>query len=121
MPALENSGALQKKFAISQYPRSSGTTMPKRDDIMGYTIRTMRFRYTEWIKNDFTTRQPYNPKDVIAAELYDYELDSRETKNLVNDRSKKSIVQDLQKELHLFFEQQKKKVEVYNSYSDLSN
>ena len=44
---------------------------------MGYSIRTSRYRYTEW--RDFRTL------DVVATELYDHRSDPRETNNVIND------------------------------------
>ena len=41
---------------------------------MGYSLRTERFRYTEW--RDFKTGK------VLARELYDHQNDSGETMNL---------------------------------------
>ncbi|MCY4204414.1 MAG: sulfatase [Bacteroidetes bacterium] len=42
-------------------------------NVMGYSIRTDRFRYTEWDSGN------------AGAELYDYEVDPMEIENLVND------------------------------------
>lgn len=112
LPALKNREMPLKKFAISQYPRSSGV-LPKRDDVMGYSLRTKRYRYTEWIKNDFTTKKQLNPQDIIASELYDYEKDPEETRNLVHDPEKEQLVDNLRGELHVFFEEQSKMVNKY--------
>ena len=43
---------------------------------MGYSIRTERFRYTEW--RDFAT------KEVKARELYDHQDDPGETRNVIS-------------------------------------
>jgi iduronate 2-sulfatase len=43
---------------------------------MGYSIRTERFRYTEW--RDFATRE------VKARELYDHQDDPGETRNVIS-------------------------------------
>ena len=63
-----------KTAAFSQYPRR------ENDAVMGYSIRTDRFRYTEWQENWKTDK----PK-VIARELYDHESDPRETVNIADD------------------------------------
>lgn len=66
-----------KPYAVSQYPRVNK---------MGYSIRTERYRYTIWVewKNKTT-----NVDNVYAEELYDYEKDPLETKNLINDNAYK--------------------------------
>jgi arylsulfatase A-like enzyme len=55
--------------ALSQYPRQGL-------EIMGYSIRTERYRYTQWI--DRTTHK------ILSHELYDYEVDPLETVSLAN-------------------------------------
>ena len=67
MPLVENPDRPWKKAAFSQYPRGK---------IMGYTIRTKRFRYTEW--RDRKTSK------VMARELYDHEKDPQENVNAVD-------------------------------------
>ena len=76
VPAINNPAAEVKEYAFSQYPREK--------DKMGYSIRTKRFRYTEWISNNFRTNLPYDSKLVVAREMYDYEKDPLETENILN-------------------------------------
>lgn len=73
--------------AISQYPRPTVNPTVKSDkprlkdiNIMGYTIRTKRFRYTEWISfnNTLFTR---NWKKKYGIELYDHLIDPDESRN----------------------------------------
>jgi hypothetical protein len=55
---------------------------------MGYSLRTDRYRYTEW--------QPRNdPNQVLARELYDHQSDPRETKNVADEADKAEVVKDL--------------------------
>ena len=54
---------------------------------MGYSIRTDRWRYTEW---DGGKR---------GAELYDEVADPQETRNLVADPQHRKVVDDLQRRL----------------------
>lgn len=66
--------------AVSQYMRNA-------DDgkVMGWAIRNDRFRYVEW--------RPITSKDlrytfsetVVGVELYDYQTDSNESRNLADD------------------------------------
>lgn len=75
VPAINHPEVQTKAYALSQYPRGNG--------IMGYSIRTPRFRYTEWISGNFRTNLAYDPKLVVACEMYDYEKDPLETENIL--------------------------------------
>jgi iduronate 2-sulfatase len=70
LPLLENPEAEFKTEAFSQYPRGK--------DLEGYSIRTERYRYTEWRKKEGDT-----PGDVIGRELYDHESNPSESENIV--------------------------------------
>lgn len=64
---LENPGRKWKAAAFSQYPRGG---------VMGYTMRTQRWRYTEWIarqSEELTARELYDHAggDVASANLAD--------------------------------------------------
>ena len=63
-PLLEDPKAAWDKPAFTQVWRGS---------FAGHSVRTERYRYTEWDGGK------------QGAELYDYDTDSQETKNLVND------------------------------------
>ncbi len=66
-PLLRNPDQQWKTAAFSQYPRGR--------NVMGYTMRTRRWRYTEWIDRRTDT--------AIARELYDHKYDRRENVNVV--------------------------------------
>jgi len=68
IPMLEASDAPWDHPAVSQVTRQSGSEM-----VMGYSLRTERYRYTIW------------GGGAEGEELYDYEQDPRELKNLAND------------------------------------
>ena len=65
MPLVTDPDRSWKKAAFSQYPRGR---------IMGYSLRTERFRYTEW--------QDRKTGKVMARELYDHEKDPAENTNV---------------------------------------
>lgn len=81
-----------KKAAFSQYPRPGmePTLKPNSDkprlkeiQIMGYTVRTKRFRYNAWI--------PFSPDNfkpkwetILAEELYDHKIDPGEAFNQIS-------------------------------------
>ncbi len=88
MPLLEDPDLPWKKAAFSQIPR------PYLSDHdwsqMGYTLRTERYRYTEWRNRDRT---------VHARELYDYELAPTETVNLAGRAEHAALVEGLSRQL----------------------
>ncbi len=83
-PLLSNPSQAWKKAAFSQYPR------PK--NLMGYAMRTERYRYVEWINR--TT------KNVEGRELYDHKKDPDENVNVANHPENRNIVAKLSKELN---------------------
>lgn len=68
-PLLENPSAKWDRPAVSQVARGRNNA---KKAMMGYSIRTERYRYTEW---------DGGAEDV---ELYDYQADPKEVKNLGN-------------------------------------
>ena len=65
VPLLEKPERPWKKCAFSQYPRGN---------VMGYAVRTDRFRYTEWKDRE--------SGEVKARELYDHQSDMQENVNV---------------------------------------
>jgi len=115
-----------KPYALSTFPRCAHVGMPQygargqkggadntcleveRTDFtwMGYTMRTARWRYTEWVGWNGTSLTPLWGQ-LKAAELYDHQLDvgawtdadKYENVNLVTT-TPKAVVQALSKQLH---------------------
>ncbi|XP_053600282.1 iduronate 2-sulfatase [Plodia interpunctella] len=92
-------------FAISQYPRpsvypkkTSDKPRLKKIKIMGYSIRTKRYRYTEWISFNSTlfTR---NWNITYGIELYDHMNDPEEHNNVYSISKYKAIASFLSKKL----------------------
>jgi iduronate 2-sulfatase len=74
-PLLTNPEQAWKRAAFSQYPRaSSGSRHRGHGAIMGYAVRTHRYRYVEW--------RDWESKQVVARELYDHDSDSHESRNV---------------------------------------
>ena len=82
-PLLANPDRPWKTAAFSQYPRKSG-----KKDLMGYTMRTDRYRYTKWVDRK-------NHSKVDAVELYDRQTDPQENTNIANQPANKEIVAKL--------------------------
>ena len=73
-PILENPGNAVRQFARSQYPRGS--------KVMGYALKTDRYRYVEWIEKPSGI--------VLAQELYDHFIDGQENVNQAGNPSYQS-------------------------------
>ena len=78
-------------YAVSQYPRGK--------DKMGYSIRSERYRYTEWHKGSYKSYKKYSDSNIVGRELYDYKKDPKETKNWVKEKEYKEVVADLKAKL----------------------
>lgn len=81
-PLLEKPEQAWKTAAFSQYLRPS----PGKVNIMGRSIRTDRWRYTEW----------RNPQDeLVGTELYDENADPQENASLAGDAAHAATAADL--------------------------
>lgn len=92
VPLLDNNSAttIDMDYAYHQYSRGKK---------MGYSVRTDRYRYTEWHDNDYRSYKTYDNENIAARELYDYQEDPLETKNLVKDSEYLSVVKELKAKL----------------------
>ncbi|MEA2710638.1 MAG: iduronate 2-sulfatase [Phycisphaerales bacterium] len=86
-PLLRDPSKTLKTAAFSQYPRQD-------DKIMGYSIRTIHYRYTEW-QADWKSDQP----NLVARELYDHQADPRETMNVVDQPQHAAAIKQLSQQL----------------------
>ena len=126
LPLLEDSQQPWKSAAYSQYQRrisfkssyatDSPLSVAGAGKGMGYSIRTDRYRYTEWWRTngDYgafngSSSQPYDPdaSRVVAneasfVELYDYQNDPNETENLAYTQAEAhaTLMAELQTLLH---------------------
>ncbi|USN99718.1 MAG: sulfatase-like hydrolase/transferase [Phycisphaeraceae bacterium] len=78
-PAMEDPDHDVKAVAVSQYPRHA----EGKGQVMGYSLRDRRYRYIEWRSSGKEVGP--GTGEVVAVELYDYETDPDETRNLVDD------------------------------------
>lgn len=72
-----------KSAAFSQYPRTV-----KGKKLMGYSMRTDRYRFTRWADRDDQSK-------VDAVELYDHQTDPQENINIADDPANKALVEKL--------------------------
>lgn len=84
-PLLDDPTRTWKAAAFSQYPRGSQQTGP----LMGYAVRTDRYRYVEWRKRGTAT--------VVARELYDHQADPGEDANVAADPVRQPVIAEMAK------------------------
>ncbi|MCP3692572.1 MAG: sulfatase [Planctomycetaceae bacterium] len=88
-PILESPRREWKQAVFSQYPRArQGHRHQGHGEIMGYAVRTQRYRYVEW--------RTWTSKKVIARELYDHDTDPAEMKNLATETNQAETLTRLQ-------------------------
>jgi len=85
-PLMDNPALPWKTAAFSQYPRKSDGQA-----LMGYTMRTDRYRFTVWVDRDDHTK-------VDAIELYDHQTDPQENTNVAKDPANAELVKSLMKQ-----------------------
>jgi arylsulfatase A-like enzyme len=87
VPILRDANADGRGWALTQVNRNRGSKGAADKRFSGYSLRTPRWRYTEWDEG----RE--------GRELYDHENDAKELTNLADDQAHASIVADLSKQL----------------------
>ncbi len=96
-PLLQNPARPWKKAAFSQYPREK--------NVMGYSMRTDRYRYAEWVQRPVANRTATAPAGhpmegtVVGFELYDHQSDPDENVNLAGKPEFKASVTELSRRL----------------------
>jgi len=90
-PLLKNPTRPWKTAAFSQFLREGVWTAPDGVEYMGYTIRSERFRYVEWIH--------WETKALSARELYDHRFDPQENNNIADMPENKPIVDKMSERL----------------------
>ena len=110
---MKNPKTTIKDYAVSQYPRGGADSEAESQGfssgkVMGYSIRTDRYRYTVWLKN-FRSNQPFKDDLLVGSELYDYEKDPNETVNVVKEKSYTTAAKEIHQKMLAYFEAQVKK------------
>ncbi len=113
VPLMKNPTAVVKEYAVSQYPRTEEALEMGRlgytpNNIMGYSIRTSRYRYSIWLKNKARSTDPYNPAQLIGTELYDYDVDPMETINVAKEKKYTAVAAQMHKKMMAYFKTQEK-------------
>lgn len=84
-PLLQQPELPWKTAAFSQFPRP--WTYNGEPEVMGYSMRTERYRYTEW--------QDFRTGDMLERELYDHAEGYAEIDNIAGDPSYAQTLNDL--------------------------
>lgn len=82
VPQILDPNAPGKEAAFSQYPRGS-----QGQSLMGYTLRSDRYRYVEW--------RVRNSSEVVSVELYDHETDPKENVNVVGEKEYAQALEEM--------------------------
>ena len=77
VPILKDPKAKVKDHVLHAYPRAEKTDDTKRK-LIGRAVRNDRYRLVEW-------KEPNDPAEKAAIELYDYQVDPLEKKNLAQE------------------------------------
>lgn len=87
VPLINKPNRRWKTAAFSQFPR----VVPGYGRAMGHSMRTARYRFTEWTVPE---------TDFRAIELYDHQTDPNENVNLANRPEHSDLVERLKTKLH---------------------
>jgi len=88
-PVIDDPKTPWKSAAFSQYPRPSVKTLA--GPLMGYTMRTERYRFTIWVGRDDHSK-------VDAIEVYDHKTDPQENTNIAKKPENAHLVQKLRQQ-----------------------
>ncbi|MBI9072970.1 MAG: sulfatase [Melioribacteraceae bacterium] len=100
VPIMNESKISVKEFAVSQFHRKG-----KKEKLEGYAFRDRRYRYVEWLNIEIRETGDYENVSVVARELYDYEADPLEKRNLVDDEGYENIVKEFEQKVKSFFQE----------------
>jgi len=90
VPLIENPDKQWKEAAFSYWPHSNRTDPDKV--IMGYTLQTQRYRYTEWVRK--------STGELLARDLFDHQSDPEENVSIANNPENEELMQRLSKLLN---------------------
>jgi iduronate 2-sulfatase len=88
-PLLTRPEQTWKSAVFSQFPRP--WQYKGEPEIMGYAIRTDRYRYVEW--------RNFKTGEVKATELYDHQVDAVEVNNIAGIAANTALVEQLKQQL----------------------
>lgn len=87
-PLLSDPELPWKQAVFSQYPRDRSSHRHRgHGDIMGYAVRTERYRYVQW--------RQWGSQNIVARELYDHAADPLESQNIAGQPELAQTVKEL--------------------------
>jgi iduronate 2-sulfatase len=87
-PLMNDPNRPWSEAAFSQYPRAfEGHRHKRHGDVMGYAVRTDRYRYVQW--------KEWESGKIVARELYDVHADPDEMTNLAQDSTHQATISRL--------------------------
>jgi arylsulfatase A-like enzyme len=86
-PVIDHPTRPWKPAAFSQYPRP-GNSATGGIPLMGYSMRTERYRFTVWLHRD-------DPGKVADIELYDHQADPQENLNVAKSPAHRELLEQL--------------------------
>ena len=96
LPLMRDADAPFKPFAVSQFPRSFHAP----NNLMGYAFRNERYRLILWLELAYKSGD--REGELVATELYDYETDPLETRNLAEDPDQSELTDRLTAQARAF-------------------
>lgn len=99
VPIMKNPEQKVKDYSISQYPRGN--------ELMGYSLRTERYRLTLWMKGGFLADEmAFSEEYIDSVELYDYKTDPLEKESFADYPGYKEVKESLMGKMKEYFEEQ---------------
>jgi choline-sulfatase len=91
VPLLNNPNREWKSAVFSQFLREGKWVAPDGVVYMGYSIRTERYRYVQWVR--------WDDRQLVARELYDHASDPQESTNIADLAQHADLIKDLSERL----------------------
>jgi len=85
VPLIDNPNREWKEGALSYWPARNRTDPEKV--VLGYTVQTDRYRYTEWIRE--------STGELLARDLFDHQTDPNENNSVANDPGNEKLMKKL--------------------------
>lgn len=95
-PLLDKPDKSWKSAVFSQFHRRPRIT-PDGKRYMGYSMRTGQYHYIEWFFWDINNKLP---TELAGIELYDFNSDPDENRNIANQDINKQLIEKLSVQLH---------------------